>query len=130
VLVAGAAFMEDLGAEASTVEVAFTEGLAEAHSEAGEAFAAGTAAGAPTEASGGTAGMGVAATSEAFIEASGGTADSGIPTSALVSTPGPIGLDRITGTTDIPTILMTGAILTALIPATRMVMARIPTVRI
>ena len=133
-LVAGAAFMEDLGAEASMVEAAFTEGLAEAHSEAEEAFAAGTAAGATTEASGGTVGMAVAATMEAFIEASGGTADLVIPTSAsawaLASTPGPIGLDRITAATDIPIIPTTGAILTALIPATRMVMGRTPTVSI
>jgi hypothetical protein len=131
VLVAGVAFMEDLVAEASMVEAAFTEGLAEAHSEAGEAFVAGMAAGAPTEASGGTVGTAVAATMEAFIEASGGPADSGIPTSAsawaLVSTPGPTGLDRITATTDIRT---TGAILTALIPATPMVTASTPTVRI
>lgn len=130
---AGAAPMEDLAGAASMVEAAFTEGLAEAHSMAGEAFAAGTAAGAPMEASGGTEGMVVAATMEAFIEASGGT-DSVIPTSvlawALVSIPGPIGLDRITATTDIPIIRTTGAILTALIPATRTVTARTPTVRI
>jgi len=131
VLAAGAAFMEDLEAEASMVEAAFTEDLA------GEAFVAGMAAGAPMEASGGTAGMGVAATMggmEASIEASGGTAASGIPTSALasalVSTPGPIGPDRITVTTGIPIIRTPGAILTPLIPATRMVTASTPTVRI
>ena len=116
------------------VEVAFAEGLAEAGSVAGEAFAAGTAAGGPLEVSGGTVGMAVAATMEAFIEASGGTADSVIPTSAsawgLVSTPGTIGLDRTTATTDIPIIRTPRAILTALIPATRMVTARTPTVRI
>ena len=104
---------------ASIVEAAFTAGLAAAHSVAGEAFVADTAAG---------------ATMEAFIEASGGTADSVIPTSAsawaLVSTPGLIGLDRITATTDIRIIRTTGAILTARIPAIRMVTARTPTVRI
>jgi len=59
-------------------------------------------------------------------------ADSVIPTSAsaLVSTPGPIGLDRISATTDIPIIrTMDATIHTALTPVTLMVMTHIPTVR-
>jgi hypothetical protein len=72
---------------------------------------------------------------EAFTEAGAGMADSIITSPAasalgLVFGPGSIGPDRTMATTDIPIIHTTGAILTVLIPATRMLTGRMVTVRI
>jgi hypothetical protein len=72
---------------------------------------------------------------EAFTEAGAGMADSIVTSPAasalgLVFGPGSIGPDRTMATTDIPIIRTTGAILTALILATRMVTGRMATARI
>ena len=123
------AFTAGLAAEAApvvAVEAAFAAGLVEADSTVEAAFVEPTAV---------TAGVGVVtAGAGADMAEAGVMADSVIPTLAsawaLVSTPGPIGLDHISATTDIPIIRTMGAILTALIPATRMRTGRMATARI
>ena len=130
-MVAVAASTEGSAAEASmVVEAVSTEGLAAAASVAGAAFAVVTEAFGEATAAMAEAGVVSAGAGAAMAEA-GVMADSVTPTSvwALVSIPGPTGLDRISATTDTRIILTTDAtILMGLIRATRMVTIPILTI--